>query len=77
MGAPVLINGTRYKSTVMRAIKAGKISGTKDEHGEWHIEAAEQRGDAAWAGRPRSPLAANNVASDRRKEFARGLTFPK
>ena len=66
MGAPVLINGTRYKSTVLRAIKAGKISGTKDEHGEWHIE----------AGRPRSPLAANNVASDRRKEFAQGLTFP-
>ena len=29
------------KSTVLRAIKAGKISGTKDEHGEWHIEAAE------------------------------------
>ena len=27
------------KSTVLRAIKA--ISGTKDEHGEWHIEAAE------------------------------------
>src|SRR5258705_7295295 len=23
------------KSTVLRAIKAGKISGTKDEHGEW------------------------------------------
>ena len=29
------------KSTVLRAIKAGKISGTKDEHGKWHIEAAE------------------------------------
>ena len=29
------------KSTVLRAIKAGKISGTKDKHGEWHIEAAE------------------------------------
>ena len=27
------------KSTVLHAIKA--ISGTKDEHGEWHIEAAE------------------------------------
>jgi hypothetical protein len=23
------------KSTVLRAIKAGKISGTKDEHGKW------------------------------------------
>ena len=29
------------KSTVLRAIKAGKISGTKDEHGEWHIQTAE------------------------------------
>ena len=29
------------KSTVLRAIKGGKVSGTKDEHGEWHIEAAE------------------------------------
>ena len=29
------------RSTVLRAIKARKISGTKDEHGEWHIEAAE------------------------------------
>src|SRR5215468_3381277 len=29
------------KSMVLRAIKAGKISGTKDDHGEWHIEAAE------------------------------------
>jgi len=29
------------KSTVLPAIKAGKISGTKDKHGEWHIEAAE------------------------------------
>jgi hypothetical protein len=27
------------KSTVLRAIKAGKVSGTKDEHGERHIEA--------------------------------------
>jgi hypothetical protein len=29
------------KSTVLRAIKGGKISGTKDEHGEWHVEPAE------------------------------------
>jgi hypothetical protein len=29
------------KSTVLRAIKAGKVSGTKDEHGEWHVEPAE------------------------------------
>jgi hypothetical protein len=29
------------KSTVLRAIKAGKISGAKGEHGEWHFELAE------------------------------------
>jgi hypothetical protein len=29
------------KSTVLRAIKSGKISGTKDENGEWHVEPAE------------------------------------
>ncbi len=29
------------KSTVLRAIKAGRISGTKDEQGEWHVEPAE------------------------------------
>jgi hypothetical protein len=29
------------KSTVLRAIKGGKISATKDEHGEWHVEPAE------------------------------------
>jgi hypothetical protein len=32
------------KSTVLRAIKAGKISGTKDEHGEWqrNLEVLEE-----------------------------------
>jgi hypothetical protein len=29
------------KSTILRAIKAGKISGTRDEHNEWHVEPAE------------------------------------
>ena len=29
------------KTTVLRAIKAGKISGSKDEHGQWHVEPAE------------------------------------
>jgi hypothetical protein len=29
------------KSMVLRAIKGGKISGTRDEHGEWHVEPAE------------------------------------
>jgi hypothetical protein len=30
-----------YKSTVLRAIKAGKVSGNRDEHGQWHIEPAQ------------------------------------
>jgi excisionase family DNA binding protein len=29
------------KSTVLRAIKSGKISAVKDEHGEWQIDPAE------------------------------------
>ena len=29
------------KTTVLRAIKSGKISGTKTETGEWQVEAAE------------------------------------
>jgi DNA-binding MurR/RpiR family transcriptional regulator len=29
------------KSTVLRAVKSGRISGTKDEFGAWHVEAAE------------------------------------
>jgi excisionase family DNA binding protein len=29
------------KSTVLRAVKSGRISGTKDELGTWHVEAVE------------------------------------
>lgn len=29
------------KTTILRAIKSGKVSGTKDEHGAWHVEPAE------------------------------------
>jgi hypothetical protein len=29
------------KTSVLRAIKAGKLSGTKDEHGQWFVEPAE------------------------------------
>ena len=29
------------KTTILRAIKSGKISGTIDEHGHWHLEPAE------------------------------------
>ena len=30
-----------WRSTIMRAIKAGKLSATKDAHGVWQIESAE------------------------------------
>ena len=30
-----------YKSTILRAITAGKLSATKNEHGEWQLEPAE------------------------------------
>jgi hypothetical protein len=36
-GAAVGMN----KSTILRAIKAGKISASRDEHGQWAIEPAE------------------------------------
>ncbi len=29
------------KTTILRAIKSGKISATKDEHNEWHVEPSE------------------------------------
>src|SRR5262245_20744101 len=29
------------KSTILKAIKGGKIAGTKDKRGKWQIEAAE------------------------------------
>jgi hypothetical protein len=29
------------KSTIVKAVKSGKIIGTKDERGKWHIEPAE------------------------------------
>jgi hypothetical protein len=29
------------KSTILKAIQGGKIIGTKDERGKWHVEAAE------------------------------------
>jgi hypothetical protein len=32
------------KSTILRAIKSGKVAATKDEHGEWQIEPVEWHG---------------------------------
>jgi hypothetical protein len=32
------------KSTVLRAVKGGRISGTRDDLGVWHVEAVECTG---------------------------------
>jgi hypothetical protein len=45
------------KTTILRAIKAGKISGTKDEHGGWFVEPAELH-------RVYPPIAADAEAAD-------------
>src|SRR3954469_17646958 len=29
------------RSTILRAVKSGKISGTRDDDGAWHVEPAE------------------------------------
>ena len=29
------------KTTILRAVKSGKISGKRDEHGNWHLQPAE------------------------------------
>ena len=48
------------KSTVLRAIKAGKISATRDEHGQWQIDPAEMH-------RVYPPVA-SNVAEQRSEQ---------
>jgi hypothetical protein len=40
LGTAALACGAN-KSTILRAIKAGKIAATRDEHGQWQIEPAE------------------------------------
>ena len=40
LAAAAAATGTN-KTTVLRAIKAGKITGTKDAHGQWFVEQAE------------------------------------
>jgi hypothetical protein len=58
------------KSTVLRAIKAGRISGTKDEQCEWHVEPAELHrvypprrvGGRSSGAVPRSPFSIFGIA---------------
>ena len=40
LAAAAAATGTN-KTTVLRAIKSGKITGTKDVHGQWYVEPAE------------------------------------
>jgi hypothetical protein len=53
------------RTTILRAIKSGKISGTKDEHGEWHIEPAELH-------RVYPPVARTETRSDATPQYAPG-----
>jgi hypothetical protein len=40
LAAAAAATGTN-KTTILRAIKSGKITGTKDVHGQWFVEPAE------------------------------------
>jgi hypothetical protein len=51
------------KTTILRAIKSGKISGVKDENGEWHIEPAELH-------RVYRPVAGSATRSDAPQRYA-------
>jgi hypothetical protein len=53
------------RTTILRAIKSGKISGAKDEHGEWHIEPAELH-------RVYPPVARTETRSDATPQHAPG-----
>ena len=56
------------RSTVLRAIKAGKISASKDEQGEWRIEPAELH-------RVYPPVQANEARPEQAQRLA--LLAPK
>jgi hypothetical protein len=65
------------KTTVLRAIKSGRISGTRDEQGQWQVEpvelhrvfpaVAEQRGDSD--AMPRDATARAVQAEQRRADL--------
>jgi hypothetical protein len=40
LAAAAAATGTN-KTTILRAIKSGKITGTKNAHGQWYVEPAE------------------------------------
>jgi hypothetical protein len=43
LGAAAAACGIK-KSTILRAIKSGKVAATKDEHGEWQMEPVQWHG---------------------------------
>jgi hypothetical protein len=51
------------KSTVLRAIKAGKISATRDEHSQWQIDPAEMH-------RVYPPVASNDAEQPSKQRYA-------
>jgi len=53
------------RTKILRAIKSGKISGAKDEHGEWHIEPAELH-------RVYPPVARTEARPDATPQYAPG-----
>ena len=50
-------------ATILRAIKAGKVSGTKDENGEWHVESVELH-------RVHPPAERNGASTDLAQRYA-------
>src|ERR1700690_99225 len=51
------------KTTVLRAIKTGRISGARDKSGEWCVEAAELHRVYPSLQRQRAPRMCRNVAT--------------
>jgi hypothetical protein len=54
-----------HRTKILRAIKSGKISGAKDEHGEWHIEPVELH-------RVYPPVVRSEARSDATPQYAPG-----
>ena len=52
-----------YKSTILKALRTGKISGSKDEHGQWAIEPCELH--RVYPPHSEAPGANNGAGNDR------------
>jgi hypothetical protein len=72
-----------HKSTILRSIRAGRLTGTKDALGQWRIEPAElhrvyapaQRNGADSNGAPPGVTAALVVAQDRAERLEERLAM--